>query len=368
MALCFLNPIDGDCLTNKAGELTADGKTLWVRVRLTAPAGHAVTVNGVPAVPDGEGAVCARVSLFGYRNRLTAIDAGSGERAEADVFWLPRATDRYRLSMDDNIWFLQNIAKHQNEYKSLFDDPYLALFRDLHERYGTKTHFNIYYECPEFGGFCLTDMPDKYKAEWKKNADWLHLSFHAKANLPDRPYLNADYATVRQDAEAVMREILRFAGKDTLPPETTIHWGAATREGVRAVRDLGVRYLAGYLCLDKKGDPLVSYYLTPDEVRHTDRYGIWYDKREDVTFSKIDAVLNTGTCRGNVELLENAFVTHPEKGFWEFLIHEEYFYPFYARYLPDFRERVFSAVEWAEKKGLAPAFLTETHAGEGAGA
>ena len=361
MALCFIGPFDGDCLTNKAGRLAPDGRSLTVAVRVSAPAGHDVTVAGVPAVPAGDGTFCADVRLTGYENRLTALDRTSGERAEATVFWLPRATNCYRLSVDDNIWFLQNIAKHQSEYKSLFDDPYLALFYDVHERYGTKVHFNIYYECPEFGGFCLTDMPNRYRAEWRANADWLHLSFHARANLPDRPYLTADYGTVRRDAETVMREILRFAGEEVLPAETTLHWGAATREGVRALHDVGVRTLAGYLRLDQRGDPLVSYYLSPEEVLRTDRYGIFYDRREDVTFSKIDTVLNSGDCRGNVERLEQKYAEHPEKGFWEFLIHEEYFYPFYQNYLPDFRERVLAAVAWAEQKKLTPTFLGQTH-------
>ena len=358
MELRFICPVDGDILSNKAGRLAKDGKTLTVAVCLTAPAGSTVTVAGVTAETDADGLCRADVPLCRGQNRLAA--EGSGQRVEADVFWRPNTTDRYRLSLDDNIWFLQNIAKRQNEYKSLFDDPYLCFLRDLHVRYGAKIHCNLYYECPEFGGFCLTDMPDKYKPEWRANADWLHLSFHARADLPDKPYLTADYGTVKADAEAVMREIVRFAGEEALPPETTLHWGAATREGVRALRDTGVRTLAGCLCLDQRSEPLVSYYLTPDEIRHIDRYGMWYDKREDVVFSKLDVVLNTGTCEGNVEKLENAYATHPEKGFWGFLMHEEYFYPFYRRYLPDFKERVTTALEWAEQKGLTPSFLTET--------
>ena len=49
----------------------------------------------------------------------------------------------YRLSVDDNIRFLENISKHP-EYTSIFDDPYLKMHRELHEKYGTKTHFNLF--------------------------------------------------------------------------------------------------------------------------------------------------------------------------------------------------------------------------------
>ena len=44
----------------------------------------------------------------------------------------------YRLSVDDNIWFLRNIANHP-EYTSLFDDPYLRLYKDIHEALPLRT-------------------------------------------------------------------------------------------------------------------------------------------------------------------------------------------------------------------------------------
>ena len=82
----------------------------------------------------------------------------------------------YRLSLDDNIWFLQDIAR--SGYASLFDNPYLRMYRDIHEQYGTKVHINIYYECPENGGFTLREFPDRYQPEWERNADWLRLSLY----------------------------------------------------------------------------------------------------------------------------------------------------------------------------------------------
>jgi hypothetical protein len=355
--LHFLSPVMGDCLTDKAGVRTNEG--LAVTVRVAAVAGGTVTVNGVLATPR-EAYYEAVVVLTAYRNELIARTADGGE-VSATVFWLPRATDAYRLSLDDNIWCLQDIARHQDTYKSIFDNPYFGMYRDFHTRFGTKVNANIYLECPEHGGFHLSDMPDKFKREWEQNADWLHLSFHAKANLPDAPYVDTDYHRILADYNAVMGEIRRFAGEAVTSAETTVHWGECTAEGVRALRDQGIRTLAGYLCLDRRGKPMVSYYLTPDEIHHTDRYGIWHDRRTDMIFSKIDVVLNSHTPARIVEILEEQYAAHPEKGFWEFLIHEQYFYPDYVNYLPDYRERIEAALRWAEEKGLRPAFLSETH-------
>ena len=72
-------------------------------------------------------------------------------------------------------------------------------------------------------------------------------------------------------------------------------------------------------------------------------------------------ILNTGTKESLLAKLEEDYAKYPMKGFWEFLMHEQYFYPDYAKYLPDFRERIFAALAWAEEKGLTPAFLSETH-------
>ena len=39
--------------------------------------------------------------------------------------------------------------------------------------------------------------------------------------------------------------------------------------------------------------------------------------------------------------------------------HEQYFYPHYFNYEPDYRERIFRAVDWCHRHGYRPATLTE---------
>ena len=40
-------------------------------------------------------------------------------------------------------------------------------------------------------------------------------------------------------------------------------------------------------------------------------------------------------------------------------VHEQYFYPFYPAYQPDYRQKVLTAVKWAADNGYSPAFLEE---------
>jgi hypothetical protein len=352
----FIKPVDGDMLNNQSGKLC--GESLEITVKLAAMPGRNILINGIPAVWSA-GEYSARVKLDGYRNTVVALDTGSGNEIKIGIYWLREAAGKYRLSVDDNIWFLQDIARNADKYNSIFNNPYLAMYKSVHDKYGTKVHINIYMECPEFGGFNLTQMPDKFRAEWQANAHWLRLAFHAHQNFPDKPYVAADYATMIKDYDEIIREIKRFAGPEALGPVTTVHWGESTVEGVRALRARGIKALMGYLTFDEKDERLVSYYLNRDQINNANYYGFWKDHSEDIIFGKIDIVLNAHTPDAVPKLLDEAKEKYPEKGFMEFLIHEQYFYPHYEKYLPDYKEIILSAAKWADENGYKPSFVSE---------
>ena len=139
--LRILEPPDGAILNRRDGETTAQG--LWITVRGEGPG--AVRVNGALAASAG-GKWEARVLLREQENRVTA-ESGSARDA-VTVLWDRHSTPRYRVSLDDNIWFLRDIAR--NNYASLFDNPYMAMWREMHQKYGAKVHFNVYYETDGF--------------------------------------------------------------------------------------------------------------------------------------------------------------------------------------------------------------------------
>ena len=100
----------------------------------------------------------------------------------------------YRFSLDDNIWVFRDLAR--GRYHSIFEHPYLSFLREIHEEFHSKIQLNVYYETE---GFCLSQMPDSYKGEWEENADWLRLSFHARADDPPSPYEKSGYAELFAD-------------------------------------------------------------------------------------------------------------------------------------------------------------------------
>ena len=223
--------------------------------------------------------------------------AAAGKRTASRVVWDRYSEPRYRFSIDDNSFFLRDIA--QKNYTSLFDCFYLKRLRDLHEKYGTKFTVNIYYvaaddvKFPTDADFRLPQFPDRYKGEWRDNAHWLKLAFHAYANMPDRPYQDAPPEKLIADLDLVAAEIHRFAGEETYAPPTVIHWGMTRHSAFKPLYSRGVRALSGYFRQERR------------QVRHQLQLGrrplrvssantdAWKDFESGIVFSRVSIVCNT---------------------------------------------------------------------------
>ncbi len=351
-ASVLLFPLDGDMLNEFDGCIRDE--RLYIQVLIAGPEGSRMTVNGKIAERADDG-YTAEIGLADYRNTITIVDNITGYNENVTVYWLKNATNKYRLSVDDNIWFLRDIAANSGSYRSIFDNPYLNVYKELNDKYGTKVHLNLFYETD---GFNLSQMPDKFKEEWKAQSHWLRLTFHSLQEQPSMPYKNALPGEIMRDCEQVTREIVRFAGEELLDTGTTIHWGEATREGCRALRQFGFRALAGYFKF--AGDkPSVSYYLDKSRIEHLNKRDFWKDHSEDIVFSKIDMVLDQTKKEEIVPNLERLRANPHEAGFLELMVHEQYFYQDYLAYQPDFKEKLETAVKWASENGYRPAFLSE---------
>jgi len=341
-------PPDGAILNRHDGEGTPRGLRIIVEGVSPGP----VRVNGV-AAEVREGRFRAPVVLAAHENRITA--ESGGRKDPILVFWDRNSLPRYRFSVDDNIWFLRDIAQNAAKHQSIFDNPYLAFWRELHQKYGARIHFNIYWETE---GFNLSQMPAKYREEWRRNADWIRLTFHARANDPARPYLESTAERIREDYRLVTREIARFAGREVLSPFTTVHWGTTTQAAARALRQEGVLGLAGYF--EARDElPTVCYYLPLAQWTYLMGRDYWKDTREHLIFIRHDMVINSFRLEEIVPRLESLAVDPHQSEVLELMIHEQYFYPRYVAYQPDFRQKVERAIEWATRRGYRPVFFEE---------
>jgi hypothetical protein len=250
------------------------------------------------------------------------------------------------FTVDDNIRCLKEITESGCE--SIFDHPYLAMYRRLHEQFDLKVQLNLFYRC---GGFDLSMMSDKYRAEWEQNADWLKLSFHSELENV-KPYEFSGYDEVYADCRRVHEQILRFASEASLAKTTTIHFCEATEEGLKALKDNGVRGLLGL-------------YGTPEKPRYS--YGIrdgeQVEKLRGGEILKLD-----GICHGSIDIILNLFSKSQileqlrellSREHIRVMIHEQYFYPDYPRYQPDFEEKIGAAFRFLTENGYRSSFFEE---------
>ncbi len=365
-AVRFLFPIDGDCVNKYDGRIH-DG-TLYIDVKIVGDEGLSLTVNDEYPLRYEDGIYKAELPILAYRTNLVLSDTESGEVYDkVVVLKLSNPTEGVRFSVDDNILFLKDINDNRDKYSSIFDNEYLSVYKEAHDRYGTKFQLNIHYETDYYkgfsahsGDFSLDMMTDKFKEEWQKNSDWLRLSMHSRTVMPDEPYKTTDMRRISDDAKAIYRETERFAGAETLCREnTTIHWGECTLGGMRALKNLGLKGAYGYFDLQDNGVPLVSYFYPAELVRHIHERDFWYDTEEDLLFGKIDLVLNLYPHSEIIPRLREICKNPHIAGFLELMIHEEYFYPDYAAHIKEFREMVLDACRFAKEHGYTPRYMDE---------
>jgi hypothetical protein len=361
--LKFLFPLDGDFVNSRDG-VWQEG-ALYIDVLLESDDG-CPTVCNISAVYDAAlGCYKARIPLYGYRNRILAKTQNQ-ETVIAVFVTAEEKLKKYRLSSDDNIRFLKEL--NEGDYASIFDHPYLAVYKKAHDLYGAKAHLNLFYAFDDqarslFASnpcyFDLSMMTDRYKDEFVANSNWLKLTFHAKSEFPNKPYRYADRKTVQDDCIAVCREICRFAGPECISNSTTIHWGEGNREVIRALRAMGYTSLTGYFTRDEAGDPQVSYYIEPEMVDHIGGRDFWMDTDEDMIFGRIDSVLNIGSLNDVLQEVREAAEDPHRGGFVSIMIHEQYFYPDYIHSLADFEARVLQSCEILTSQGYTGAHISD---------
>jgi len=280
--------------------------------------------------------------------------------------------------VDDNIRFLENLTK--NRPASIFDDPFLKAHKELHEEFGLKVQFNLFYSNLE-KTWDLSMMTDAYKDEFLANKDWMMFGFHARNELPDYPYLNATYEEVWNDYSAVEKAIEHFAGREMITKSLVTHWVSMTKEGMKALSDKGAKMMTATvgdaidypeirsalstehnfnLARNKKlpvskanvcvraingvsSVPFLCNYNHFSDAEDAERKGklkMYKDPDTGIYYNRFaDITLNAERLCKFKECFEE-FLDYEYVGI---LMHEQYFYEDYFAYEPDFKDKVGSA-------------------------
>ena len=256
-----------------------------------------------------------------------------------------RIMKNFCFTVDDNIRFFREL--NETRPASVFDHPYLAMYRRLHEKYNLKVQLNLFYR---EGDFDLTQMTDAYRQQWQENANWLKMSFHSQwENV--KPYEFSGYQEVYDHCKAVNDQILRFAVPDSLGKTTTVHYCRTTNEGLDAMGDNGYQGLLGLF--GTPAEPRCSY-SAPEELCRDIRMGKLLPYR-GVQMAPIDIVLNIYSVESILSQLE-AMKDRPQINV---MIHEQYFYPDYRAYQPEFAQKLEATFTWLCDHGYQSRFLEE---------
>lgn len=242
------------------------------------------------------------------------------------------------FTVDDNIRFFKEITK--NGYNSIFEHPYLLLYKRLHEKFGLKVQLNLFYRCEDFS---LSDFSEKFSDEWQQNSHWLKLSFHSDYEKSN-PYINSDYNEVWGDIKKVNDEILRFASRENLARTTTVHCCRLTDGGLKAVKDSNI---SGLLGLWEKNSR-ISYNLDDQRIFEN-------TVKTDLSFANIDIILNRFKAEDILAELEKL----KSREFIKVMIHEQYFYSDSKLYQPDFEKKLTKTFEFLVNSNYKSVFFEE---------
>ena len=363
-------PFHGAVLNRRNGREVEGG--LEIAVTGAVPEGQAVSVNGAPARVRG-GRFQAEIVLRQPETDLVVASRGAQGACEhrVRVVWDRHSRPRYRFSIDDNVFFLRDLAAKRPA--SIFENFYLAFLRDMHTKYGTRFSINLFYTTPE-KDFTLDQFPDAWRGEWAENADWLKLTFHSHGEFPDRPYQHAKAEKLARDYDRLAEQAQRFAGEASWVPPTVIHWGMVHPNAMRALVERGVTALSGFFMPDTGGTYTteeestvdrpafrydVNYWLDNRRSEYLVHHDAWKDFETGIVYSKADIVCNNCPVEKVAPTLE-AVVANPDTAeILDLFTHEQYFWPFYHNHRPDHMARCEAAIRFCTERGYKPVLFNE---------
>lgn len=280
--------------------------------------------------------------------------------------------------IDDVIWCFRDVARQRP--KSLFDNTFFSMLKKGHDEYGMTVQLNLFYRTDFFYGddeFTLSEMPDDYRQEFEASKDWLRLAFHAKQEFPDYPYVNATYEDVKRNYEAIINEIIRFAGEGSVAHAVVPHWLPISKEGCKALADCGVKFVspstgerrpfdgnnnslpfghAGRLLQNRQPETMLFTRNTKSGSIASSicAYNHISDEQKAETLFKQNSILDKytglrfkmvsgGPCLNQYtyEEIESRLRELAGNEYIGTGVHEQYFYPDYFAYQPDYAEKLY---------------------------
>lgn len=181
----------------------------------------------------------------------------------------------FHLSFDDTIFLFKDLK--ENDYDSIFDNPTLSWYKNLHDKYGIKISCYVFYEYKDFN---LSQVSDKYRREFMENSSWLRFGFHTI-----NEYTNYQSNEILLDYEKTINELERIVGSEAIDNIVRLHMFQGSYEEIRKISRLKNQPVIGLLTSD---DCRQNYYLDDNENSYIYSHDEYFDKRNRLLFIRTD--------------------------------------------------------------------------------
>ena len=158
----------------------------------------------------------------------------------------------FHLSFDDTMVSLKNFTDDA-QYESIFDEPFFAFLKSLHDQYGMKVSLYTYSDV-------ICNVTDKYKSELKGASSWIKFGLHSTSH-----YKRFNQATYQEGYNAwysFVMDIYRITGTfESIDRMPRLHYWQGTEDALCGMRD-AICGPIGFLTSEHENP---SYYLTNEQ-------------------------------------------------------------------------------------------------------
>lgn len=196
----------------------------------------------------------------------------------------PSASSCIHFSVDDTIDLFHDLTVNETVYDSIFDQPDLAFFKQLHDQYGISVTFYCFYSWDtESNTFNLSDATDAFASEFTENADWLRFGFHAW-DAPAYEKLTPENET--EWYTETVDQLIRITGSENcIDHFLRLDRYTADEETLQALYSLP-NGITGVLCPDP-GSESQAYDLSSDEMKFLEQND-WYTDETGKNYTLTD--------------------------------------------------------------------------------
>lgn len=158
------------------------------------------------------------------------------------------------VSFDDVVSVFKDLKKDSLSYGSVFEHAFLKELKELHDKYGACFSLYVF---ERDGDFHISEVPIRFREEFKGNADWLKFGFHWTGPRFESDIRLKDFAN---SYRSVNESIMRWGDTSCLSPVIRLHYFYGADSLVEFINRSG--RVNGLLCAD---DERNSYDLSSSE-------------------------------------------------------------------------------------------------------